>query len=514
MGDTKWTIGQKLYGSFLAISMITVFGGLIGIFSHTQSSKNVKSLGNKQIPILTALADLNFERIAIRAQTLDVYRQEHTDNPVPALEIIQEQRRQSWNKVETSFNTLTTFYESSEIAKQLKAEYTNWRSAYIDIDQAINDLVQSKTPSERENVFLRYEMLVQKMIPISESMGKSCIESATNQMTITKNQIEQAEQTGNRLMKLSIIAMILGSGFALLFGIFISRSISSSLRSVVRTISDGSAQVAAASGQLSCSSQMLSEGVTEQAASLQEISSSVEELTSMTQQNAENTHEANTLGQAADQAGTDCIKVVKNMASTMEEIKISSDKTALIIKTIDEIAMQTNLLALNAAIEAARAGEAGRGFAVVAEEVRSLALRSAEAAKRTSELIDGMQQISKNGVTAAGEVEKSIVGIAHTVAHMATLLDEVSSASTQQSQGLHQISSAINHLEQTTHSAAANSEETASAGEELSSQASILANIVAQLNAMVDGKVAISTTYKPSAPTNYSNRNQMVSYRG
>jgi len=139
----------------------------------------------------------------------------------------------------------------------------------------------------------------------------------------------------------------------------------------------------------------------------------------------------------------------------------------------------------------------------VAEEVRNLALRSAEAAKSTSELIDGMQTSSKNGVNAAADVERSIVGIAQTVAHMSQLLGEVSSASVQQADGLDQISSAINQLEQVTQSAAANSEETASSGEELSSQAQVLAQIVNQLNVMVEGENAVqssqATLYRPSS---------------
>ncbi len=246
------------------------------------------------------------------------------------------------------------------------------------------------------------------------------------------------------------------------------------------------------SDQLSESSQLLAQGVSEQATSLEEVSINIEELSAMTQQNATNSQEANALGKMADNDGKQCITIVKNMAITMEEIQSSSDKSAQIIKTIDEIAMQTNLLALNAAIEAARAGESGRGFAVVAEEVRNLALRSAEAAKSTSVLIDSMQSSSHYGVKVASEVESAISGIADTVSKMSQLLSEVSEGSAQQASGLELISATVHQLEEVTQSTAVTSEETATSGEDLNNQAHVLAHIVDQLSVMVEGESAAS----------------------
>jgi methyl-accepting chemotaxis protein len=210
-------------------------------------------------------------------------------------------------------------------------------------------------------------------------------------------------------------------------------------------------------------------------------------MASMTKQNAENSRQANTLAQEADGATKHSADAMGKMSGVITRIKTSSDETAKIIKTIDEIAMQTNLLALNAAVEAARAGEAGRGFAVVAEEVRNLAQRSAEAAKNTAALIEEAQKNSENGVTASEEVNKSLLEISDRVQKVNQLIAEVSAASQEQSQGIEQVNTAVAQMDKVTQSNAANAEESASASEEMSGQAQSLNAIVAELVAVING---------------------------
>ena len=173
------------------------------------------------------------------------------------------------------------------------------------------------------------------------------------------------------------------------------------------------------------------------------------------------------------------------MSAAIDDIKQSSDQTAKIIKTIDEIAFQTNLLALNAAVEAARAGEAGKGFAVVAEEVRNLAQRSAEAARTTADMIEGSVKNADNGVGISKEVAETLGEIAEGNRKVNDLVGEISAASNEQSQGIEQISTAVTQMDQITQSNAANAEESASASEELSAQAEELTNMVRDLQAVV-----------------------------
>jgi len=245
-------------------------------------------------------------------------------------------------------------------------------------------------------------------------------------------------------------------------------------------VSDGAAQVASASEQISAGSQSQAQGANEQASSLEEISSSLEEIASMTKQNADNAIQAKNLSGEADNNARQGTEAMARMSGAIGRIKESSDQTAKIVKTIDEIAMQTNLLALNAAVEAARAGEAGRGFAVVAEEVRNLAQRSAQAAKNTADMIGESVRNADDGVKIAHEVSSSFEQIAVSSKKVNDLIAEIAAASKEQSQGIDQVTTAVTQMDKVTQQNAANSEESASASEELSSQAQELQSMVAQ----------------------------------
>jgi len=175
------------------------------------------------------------------------------------------------------------------------------------------------------------------------------------------------------------------------------------------------------------------------------------------------------------------------MAEAIGAIKESADRTARIVKTIDEIAFQTNLLALNAAVEAARAGDAGRGFAVVAEEVRNLATRSATAAKDTGTLIENSQQRAGQGVSATERVKGLLEAIRAAVEEAHVLIEGVSRTSEDQRRGVNAISAAFGQMDEVTQSAAASAEQTAASAEELSAQADSMRAMVNQLHRLVRG---------------------------
>jgi len=239
-------------------------------------------------------------------------------------------------------------------------------------------------------------------------------------------------------------------------------------------------QVKSASGEISGGAQSLAEGSNTQASSLEEVSSSLEEMSSMTKQNADNSNQAKILATEAKEAANEGDSSMKKMAQAIRDIKESSDNTAKIIKSIDDIAFQTNLLALNAAVEAARAGEAGKGFAVVAEEVRNLAMRSAEAAKNTANMIEESVKNADGGVKITEEVAKSLSRIVDRAGKVGDLIAEIAAASNEQALGIEQVNTAVASMNQVTQQNAANSEESASAAEELSSQAAELANMVSE----------------------------------
>jgi methyl-accepting chemotaxis protein len=282
---------------------------------------------------------------------------------------------------------------------------------------------------------------------------------------------------------LSIAAGLLGIAVATL----LVRAINSALRRIIHGISDGAGQIASASGQLSTASQQMASGSSEQAASVEETSASLEQLSVTTRQNADNAGSAKSVTVDVSGAATDGREAMQRMEDAVGRIKTSSDDTAKIIKTIDEIAFQTNLLALNAAVEAARAGDAGKGFAVVAEEVRNLAQRSAEAARSTSDLIVGAQENADRGVAACTDLGGVLDAIVEGLQKVTSLVQDVAGASEEQACGVSEIRSAMEQVDQVTQSNAANAEETASASEELSAQADALNGMVNELVRLVEG---------------------------
>lgn len=262
----------------------------------------------------------------------------------------------------------------------------------------------------------------------------------------------------------------------------IKSALNKALENLDRTlhqISTGADQVNMAADQISQSSQMLAQGASEQASSLEEVSSNLQEMASMTKQNAKNAQTAQGISEDASKSASNGMNSMKRLSLVIEKIKGSADETAKIVKTIDDIAFQTNLLALNAAVEAARAGEAGKGFAVVAEEVRNLAMRSAEAAKDTAKLIEESVKNAENGVVVNQEVVMNLEEINEQVNKVNEVMCEISTASTHQTQGIDQINTAIDQMNQLTQANAASSEESASAAQELSSQAKEMNRLIA-----------------------------------
>jgi methyl-accepting chemotaxis protein len=303
--------------------------------------------------------------------------------------------------------------------------------------------------------------------------------------------VDLYQQSADRKLTMLQTGLAIGAAVAglisvltwLVMGAVVTRPI----ERVAAELNAATQQTLSASQQVSASSQALAQASSEQAANLEETSSAIEEISTLTQQNASSALKAEGLVDHASASVKGSADAMERMVAAINAIKESSDKTAMIVRTIDEIAFQTNLLALNAAVEAARAGDAGRGFAVVAEEVRNLAIRSAEAARDTSSLIADSQDRAHQGVAMSSEVKALLAKTETSVQEVHTLMRELSAASRQQEKGLTEINQATSQMDQVVQGNAATAEQTAAAAEELSAQAESMAAIVRNMMRFVRG---------------------------
>ena len=368
-----------------------------------------------------------------------------------------------------------TFIRNSSIIKQ-------------SLDKLMGLIDQSLAFTAKENNLIKL---------LNESGGKTIkmagaiLEQADQSIAVENKSAFAAKKSAASTKKSAamIISIIVVAGILsyLILSLGLIRSINNALNRVIQELDKGVHQIASASGQVSAAAQELAEGAGVQASSLEETSSALEELASMTKQNADNAQQADALTNEAKKIVHDVNEKLAHMNGAVDDIGKNSEETRKIIKTIDEIAFQTNLLALNAAVEAARAGEAGAGFAVVAEEVRNLAMRSAEAAKNTNDLIGNTVNSVNEGARLNKDVNESFKKNAEIVDKTSELAGEIAAASQEQSQGIDQINKAVTGMDKVTQSNAANAEESAAASEEMSAQAEGMKEVVRELVAMVGG---------------------------
>jgi methyl-accepting chemotaxis protein len=281
-----------------------------------------------------------------------------------------------------------------------------------------------------------------------------------------------------------------------------------SLIDLVGKVRSGTDQIATASGEIASGNSDLSQRTEEQASSLEETASSMEELTSTVKQNADNARQANQLAAGASEVAVKGGAVVGQVVQTMSSINESSKKIVDIISVIDGIAFQTNILALNAAVEAARAGEQGRGFAVVATEVRTLAQRSAAAAKEIKELISDSVAKVEDGTRLVDEAGATMDEIVSAVKRVTDIMSEISAASQEQSSGIEQVNQAVTQMDEVTQQNAALVEEAAAAAESMQEQAQSLSQAVSifRLSGGHGAVTPVKRSNRPAAVAKLPNR--------
>lgn len=504
----KWfgnlKIRVKLIICFVILAIFTGIVGLLGINNMDTLNKRGDDMYHNNFVPATSLSEIQRAMLIIRSDyILMVY-----DRNISKF----QERFEEINSFSENTNTILTKYEKTignnktnrDLFDQLKADLTTYRSirsehlelvkaekydeairrmpeftnARVKVENTINELVKYNSDNalsksnqnlkDYQNQSVIMIAIILAGIVLSIGLGlliAGIISRPLNKLVISANQIADGNLDVSINVNTNDEVGVLAKAFT---------KMTDNLNDVMSNINIAAEQVASGSRQVSDSSMALSQGATEQASSVEELTASLEEIASQTRMNADNATQANSLAITAKGNAIQGNEQMKGMLNAMEEINESSSNISKIIKVIDDIAFQTNILALNAAVEAARAGQHGKGFAVVAEEVRNLAARSANAAKETTDMIEGSIKKVEGGTKIANQTAEALNEIVEDVTKVASLVSNIAIASNEQASGIAQVNQGIMQVSEVVQTNSATSEESAAASEELSSQAELL----------------------------------------
>ncbi|MCX7820116.1 MAG: methyl-accepting chemotaxis protein [Brevinematales bacterium] len=480
----------KLLGGFLMIAFIGLIIGAIGYYSLREAKKDFEVLYKESIPSITyiEIVMVRFERVKTAMRS--------AANPLIEIEDLKRQKeriltaRSEYKDALEKYDQIPRTKEEDKIYSELKGLIEK----NISLNNKLIELIEKMSTVDEKTRFqmaknfttivfsgefrTNNDQLIAKATELVEYIKKYYGEE------LPKKSIAHIKGT----MIIMIIVILVGFIISILLGFIIGNSISKNLIKASEALTNSSNQLESASSQVASASQELSSGASELASSVEEITSSMEELQSIIESNTKSVNEAEILMKETNESAKLSSKQTEDLAQAMDLINENSKKIVKINKVIDDIAFQTSILALNAAVEAARAGEAGRGFAVVAEQVKSLAQKSAEAAKETTELIEHIVESIEKGRDKVGIVNESSNKVNELASKVNILLDEITRAFKEQSKGATQVTKAILQVNTVVQQTAASSEETASSGEELLTQVEQLREVIINLNTIVKGE--------------------------
>ena len=492
------TIGKKLYTGFGVAVLITLVMGIVSIYNLDSLGDKLKETAVVRAHNLYLAGDVNNLSNDILASTRAINLRTHMKDQ-QNIQKFYSQTEEDIDRVKKEGQEFVSSTSSSRLRDDMQSKIIDKLGP---LSQTISEDYQA---AQKGDLTTMDALCVQKLNPQTKEISDAADQLAQDEYKHVATNAEEAVASiaPARYISITLVLLSLCVGGAV---VWVIRGINSTLQSSIVELNDGAEQVATAAGQVSSSSQSLAQGASQQAASLEETSASSEEINSMARKNTDNSRSTAELLARSQDKVNQANRYLEDMVVSMDLITDSSGKISKIIKVIDEIAFQTNILALNAAVEAARAGEAGMGFAVVSDEVRSLAQRSAQAAKDTAALIEDSITRSGEGKVKVDQVALAIRAVTEDSAKVKVMVDEVSLGSEEQSRGIGQIGRAIGQMEQVTQTNAASAEQSAAAAEQLSAQSETLKDVIGRLHEMVGGNsqvpgVSLRSSRRPPSAT-------------
>ena len=514
----KWKLGALVGIMMIALAVVAV-SGYLGI---ARVGGAVNEIGVVRLPSIQGLMMINEGQTAVAAATLYTAVYENDYHSQDKFSEARELRKKAWANIERGWKKYEPLPQTDEEAllwKQFTGEWAAWKAADDKIDAIIGAMAANQDEQKQKDLFVEFYAQYQKSRPLFVKAEGTLMKIVQLNDGVAQDSVKDGASTVTRSEWLMAISGLVSAVIAALCAAYIARTITEPINEAVRVaqtvasgdltstivvhsadetgqllqalkdmndsligivgrVRIGTDTIACASTEIANGNLDLSQRTEEQASSLEETASSMEELTSTVRQNADNARQANTLAASASSVAVRGGDVVSRVVETMDSINQSSSKIVDIISVIDGIAFQTNILALNAAVEAARAGEQGRGFAVVAGEVRTLAQRSAAAAKEIKELIgDSVEKVGA-GAKLVAEAGATMNDIVSSVQRVTDIMSEISMASQEQSTGIDQINLAVNQMDTVTQQNAALVEQAAAAAASLQEEAAGLAEAV------------------------------------